>query len=122
MATITCGNRARHNGTTGAHATVDNVRRCYLDQSAEICNWLIEIPAHWVEEIEDFVDARQVECGMLAWELPEGRGWTCEAGHEHIHAEVRDREGWDYAEDLDEAKRLAAVGVASVQMDGRPWA
>ncbi|HET9144081.1 hypothetical protein [Actinophytocola sp.] len=121
MAAITCGNRARHNGTTGTHATVDNVRRCYLDPDAEICNWLIEIPAHWVEEIEDIVDAQIVECGALAWELPDGRGWTCEAGHEHIHAEVRDQEGWDYAEDLDEANRLAKVGVASVQMDGRPW-
>lgn len=119
---ITCGNRAKHDGQTGTHTTVDLVRACYLDPNTFTCDWLVEVPAHWVEEIEDFVDAQIVECGALAWELPDNRGWTCENGHEHIRAEVRDREGWDYAEDREEAKRLAKVGVASVQIDGRPWA
>lgn len=120
-ATITCGNKTRHDGSTGTHGSVEAVRRCHLDPTAELCNWLVEIPAHFVPEIEDFVEAQIVECGALAWELPDRRGWTCEAGHEHIDAEVRDREGWDYAEDRDEAARLAKVGVASVQMNGRPW-
>lgn len=107
---ITCGNRAKHNGTTGTHATV---RACYLDPTTHACTWLTEVYT------EDGLSA--AECGALAWELPGGRGWACEAGHEHITAQARHDEGWDYAEDRDEAARLAKVGVASVQMDGRPW-
>lgn len=116
--TIRCGNRAVHAETTH-HESVAAVRACHRGETHP-CNWLIEIPAGWVPEIEDWMEARVEECGATSWELEDGRGWTCAAGHEHISAEVRDREGWDYADGPEEARRLAKVGVASVGMDGRP--
>ena len=46
------------------------------------------------------------------------RGWTCAAGHEHVTAEARHAEGWEYAECYDEAKALAAAGVEPLTMSG----
>lgn len=109
---ITCGK------CKGKHLTVDAVRACHARETFP-CPWLIERPAGWLPEAEDFVEATIVECGSLAWEHE--RGWECETGHEHITAEVRHREGWEYAECREEAAQLAKVGVASVDMQGRPW-
>jgi hypothetical protein len=39
------------------------------------------------------------------------RGWECAAGHSHVWAEVREAEGWEYAEDDDEAARMIKAGV-----------
>jgi len=115
---IRCGNQAKHTETT-YHENIAAVRACHRGETHP-CNWLVSISAGWSSEIEDWVDARSVECGATSWELADGRGWTCAAGHEHIHAEVRDAERWDYADGPEEARRLAAVGVASVGMDGGP--
>jgi len=116
--TIRCGNRAAHAETT-YHATVESVRACHRDETWA-CTWLeYERDAFGLVYDED---GRPVirECRALAWTLPDGRGYTCERGHEHIDAEVRDREGWDYVDGPEEARRLAKVGVASVGMDGKP--
>jgi hypothetical protein len=48
-------------------------------------------------------------------------GFKCEAGHEHVNAQTRYDEGWDYAEDAEEARYLARNGVMPVQMDGKPF-
>lgn len=112
--TIRCGNRAKHSETT-YHENVAAVAACHRGETWA-CTWL----NGWTEYTEDGPALVTEECGALSWYLPGDRGYTCEAGHEHIHAEVRDREGWDYAEDVAEARRLATVGVASVGMDGRP--
>lgn len=109
---ITCGN------CNEKHLTVDAVRACHTRETFP-CPWLIERPAGWHVEAEDFVEASIVECGSLAWE--DERGYRCETGHEHINAEVRHHEGWDYAHDLDEARGLARVGVSSVDMQGRAF-
>ena len=58
------------------------------------------------------------ECGGLAWFLPEDRGYTCEYGHDHIYAEVRHHEGWDYAADPEEVGLLAGRGIQPVAMNG----
>lgn len=54
------------------------------------------------------------ERGALSWHLAGERGYTCEAGHDHVYAEVRDREGWEYAEDEDEARQLARADATPV--------
>lgn len=115
---IRCGNRDAHTETT-YHQTVEGVRACHRDETWA-CGWLVSIPAGYAPEIENWVDARIVPCGALAWRLPDGRGYTCEAGHEHIYCEVRDAERWDYVDGPEEARRLAALGVAALGMDGRP--
>jgi hypothetical protein len=43
--------------------------------------------------------------------------WACEAGHEHVCAEVRNAEGWDYAHDEVEAALVRRDGTDAVAMD-----
>lgn len=72
------------------------------------CTWMVDRsgwcdggddwPAEWVERI--------TECGAeLAY--TDDR-WVCAAGHEHVSAEAREREGWDYAEDAYDAAVISA--------------
>ncbi|WP_410646208.1 hypothetical protein [Amycolatopsis sp. cmx-4-54] len=113
---ITCGNRAGHDdGKPAIHATIDAVRACCTAGLVWACDWLLA-RTH-PEDGETYT----VECGGLSWHLPDGRGTTCEFGHSHIYAEVRQDERWDYAEDDEEAKRLARLGVAPFTMDGKPF-
>ncbi|GAA2679024.1 MULTISPECIES: hypothetical protein [Actinosynnema] len=108
-----CGNRSRHtDGKPVVHASVDAVRACCLADEVWACRWLVARFNH--EDGEEYV----VECGGLSWHLPDDRGHTCEHGHDHIYADVREREGWDYAADPDEAGLLAGRGVHPVAMNG----
>jgi hypothetical protein len=106
---ITCGN------CKGTHHSVEAVRRCYAG-TAHPCGWQYEVRDRWGYVTDE--DGRRIvrECTALSWD--NGRAYACEDGHEHVHAEVRASEGWEYAEDADEARRLAKVGVMSVGMDG----
>jgi hypothetical protein len=58
----------------------------------------------WLEE-----QTYTADCGAEA--IYDDRGFTCNAGHSHVMAEIRNAEGWDYAEDADEASRLAKTGT-----------
>lgn len=109
---IRCGNR-RHETVTH-HRDVATVRRCFSDTETWDCSWLV--PFHYPEDGE----TGSRECGGLSWYLPDGRGYECENGHDHIYDEVRAAEGWDYAADPDEAGLLAGVGVRPVAMNGGP--
>jgi hypothetical protein len=110
MDAIRCGNRD-HTETT-YHVNVDVVRRCFSATETWACAW--HVPVYFEEDGE----AGSRECGGLSWHLPDGRGYECENGHDHIYDEVRAAEGWDYAADPDEAGLLAGVGVRPVAMDG----
>lgn len=59
------------------------------------------------------------ECGASA--AADDRGSHCEAGHDHVNAQARDAEGWDYAGDEQEAAVRAKYGHASVLPDGKPY-
>lgn len=110
---VICRNRRRHaNGETVAHASVDAVRACFLADEVWACDWLA-MHTH-PEDGEQYA----LECGGLAWGLPDGRGHTCEHGHDHIYGDVRHREGWDYAADPEEAGLLAGRGIRPVAMNG----
>lgn len=112
---VTCGNRARHaDGKPAVHADVTEVRECYLGPQTWRCDWLFGV--RHPEDGEIYA----VPCGARAWYLPAGRGYTCAAGHEHIYAEVRAAEGFDYAADEVEAGLLAGRGVRPVAMNGGP--
>jgi hypothetical protein len=102
----------------GVHETVAEVQDCYRkarvarnDPDYFPCGWLVEI------RTEDGIAA--IACGALA--RVTSRGFECEAGHEHVHAEIRHREGWEYAEDLDEAHQLFRAGVEPRTMAGQVW-
>lgn len=101
MSSMTCGNCKK------THRSVAMVRACYEGLTFP-CNWLIE------QQGEDGLYV--VECGAAS--VTDQRGYSCEAGHGHVHVWVRDTEGWDYAEDGPEADRLRKLGLDVVAMDG----
>jgi hypothetical protein len=97
-ATAACGQRHRFAATA---------RRCERGETFA-CAWAVE----YAFEGEPYVR----DCGATAWE--DERGWECEAGHAHVFPAAREREGWEYAEDEQEAGLLARAGVGAVAMDG----
>lgn len=56
------------------------------------CTWLVErIPPtrpYDPENDEDPPEPQVVECGAPAWTTYGGRGWRCDAGHEHLPIEI----------------------------------
>jgi hypothetical protein len=105
------------------HERVEQVRVCFEaahDEARGIEVW----PCSWL--LEGRYDDGSIftfECGQPTRFTPErGDGaYECLAGHDHVPAWVRDAQGWDYAEDPDEAKQLAQAGTRPVQLDGKPW-
>ncbi|WP_433259269.1 hypothetical protein ACQPYK_49690 (plasmid) [Streptosporangium sp. CA-135522] len=105
---IKCGN------CSNRHFSVTSVRMCYQYGGVLPCDWLIDT-RRYTEDGEPII----VACGADAWTTD--RGWRCAAGHEHVSAEVRDREGWDYVTE-DEAEGFARnTGRVPVLMNGHPW-
>jgi len=110
---IRCGNRTAHaSGLPEYHRTVEGVRRCY-DGTAAPCNWMVE--TRDCDGGPCIVDC-YILTGAMCWDNP--RGWECESGHEHVREEVRMAEGWEYCENDDDVKRVAAGGRVPVGMDG----
>lgn len=93
------------------HHSAEVGRRCHAGKTYP-CGWQIQVGLD--EDGGAVID----ECGAAAWDTE--RGWKCDAGHEHVTAEARWREGWDYAADPGEAMLLARAGVQPVAMDGGP--
>jgi len=82
-----CGAKTEHAATVAA---------CYQGKTFT-CDWLVE--RAWYDPETGDGGVVVVPCGAHAFITD--RGWGCEAGHEHVTAEVRHAEGWDYA-DADE--------------------
>jgi hypothetical protein len=91
---ITCGNRARHNGTTGTHATTAAVRACFLDPGTFTCPDLYYVRDRFGQVYDEDGRVVTAECGALAWELSDGTGATCENGHTHIRPEYQGDQEW----------------------------
>jgi hypothetical protein len=106
MASIRCGKCKK------THHSVEVVKFCYAGQVFP-CDWLVR--AGYDEDGQQII----LECGADA--VVTGRGFQCEAGHEHVTAEARTEEGWEYAEDRAEALGLVKAGVHPVQMDGHEF-
>lgn len=90
------------------------------------CGWLYEVPTHtlYPADAEWYPDSPSdvyttLACSALA--IGDERSWVCEHGHEHVHAEARFNEGWDYYDD-DEiaafATGHAAIPGGIVTMSG----
>ncbi len=105
------------------HRDVATARACWQaarDEKAGIQVW----PCTWLLEGRyDDGSAFTYECGLPSRFTPQhGEGsYACDGGHDHVPAEVREAQGWDYAADEDEAALLARAGVRPVQMDGKPF-
>lgn len=114
MKQIRCGN------CTETHTSIAAVRACHTGDLFA-CHWAVEYPGRWVvidEETgeSDFIEGGIGDCGAEA--IVTERGWTCSAGHEHVTAETRHSEGWDYAECFEEAAGMYRVGVEPRTMSG----
>ena len=109
------GGQARHD-----HQAVEEVRECYQaarDEAAGTpvwqCGWLLE-------GRYDDGSRYTFPCEAPARFTPERAegSYACTRGHDHIPAEVRYAEGWDYAADEDEAELLRRHGTQAVAMNG----
>ena len=108
MASIKCG-KCRE-----THESIHAVRACYAGETIAPCTWLVKRTYSFVdEETGEWwggEDGPVVEdCGAEA--IFTDRGFECSAGHSHVFAEIRNAEGWDYAEDRGEAERLSKYGT-----------
>lgn len=114
MTTIRCGN---HTEPT-THGSVETVRACHAGAEITTCGWLVERYVGWVDEETGQADGSTmtVECGAEC--IVDERGYRCDAGHEHVTMQARAAEGWDYAEEYDEARALAFAGVEPRTMSG----
>lgn len=107
---VRCGNRGVHGKTVVVyHADAAAVKACFLGDG--VCGWVMNMGVD-PEDGEPML----MECGH-ALHVSE-RGWRCDNGHEHVTAQVRQMEGWDYAADEEEATLLRKYGVDAVAMNG----
>lgn len=106
---VRCGNRNLHGKVETYHADVAAVKACFLGDG--VCTWVVSV-GHHPEDGDELL----LECGYALHVTD--RGWTCDGGHEHVTAEVRQAEGWDYASDEEEATQLRKHGVDAVAMNG----
>jgi hypothetical protein len=102
---FTCGHCQR------PHHYAATARACSQDRTF-VCDWLVQLPGQEYTDFEPIIR----ECGATA--VVTERGFECEAGHEHVNAETRDAEGWDYASDEEEAAVRAKYGYESRLPDG----
>lgn len=106
---VRCGNKKTHGDYAVYHANAAAVRSCFLGDG--VCDWLMDMGTH-PEDGERMI----MECGYALHVT--ARGHHCDNGHQHVTAEVRWTEGWDYASDELEAEGLRKCGVEAVAMNG----
>lgn len=105
--------------TTATTATT--VRACYTG-AVTPCWWVISDNATWVDDETGESDSWPIERPCGAHTIHTDRGWSCEAGHSHVTIAARHAEGWEYAEDDQEAKNLLGAGVEPRDLiDGRSY-
>lgn len=92
-----------------SHKAVESIKACYRGDLFE-CDWLVSRVGGWVSEDGEYDSYDEIVfCGAEA--IVSERGFECAVGHSHVYADIRRAEGWEYAEDGDEALRLAKSGV-----------
>lgn len=100
------------------HTSVAAVKAC-AGGNLFPCHWLVERPGRTVYDDQgncDWIEGSVGDCGAEA--IATDRGWTCAVGHEHVTAQARWTEGWDYAADAGEAMDLVRAGRQPFTMDG----
>lgn len=98
MASIKCGKCDQ------THGSVFAVRACHDGAEVFACGWLTEARDRFGPIRDE--DGRQIidECGADA--IGTQTGWSCAAGHSYVDMETRHAQGWDYAEDAEEAASM----------------
>lgn len=118
---IWCDSKWSFKGLKHVHRTVAEVKACFeaartekLGTEVWPCSWLLE-------GRYDDSSAYTYECGLPTVYTDRRGSYRCIGGHDHVPAEVRYEQGWDYAADAGEAALLAKAGTRPVAMDGREW-
>jgi len=120
---IVCNSKWSHLPEKHSHPTVDLVKACYQaarDQQGGIEVW----PCSWLLEGRyDDGSIFHYACGLPTRydDTRQDGSYHCDGGHDHVPAEVRYAEGWDYTDDPDEALGMMKHGVLPVRPDGKAW-
>jgi hypothetical protein len=99
---------------TGSHETPAGVKDCYRKaavKGAWPCSWLLE--GHY-----DDWSVYTYECGALSRYTDDRGSYECEAGHNHIPADLMAERGIAYASDDGERDQLRRAGVQPLHMNG----
>jgi len=92
-----------------SHQYAKSIRACYRGDLFQ-CDSLVKRVSGWISEEGEYESYDEVVfCGAEA--IVDARGFECAVGHSHVYAEIRHAEGWEYAEDDNEASRLIKAGV-----------
>jgi hypothetical protein len=108
--------RSGWEGCPGYHEKTWQVQECFAAKrdGAWPCSWLIQLLG------ED--GYYTVPCGRPTRYTDKATGaYECLGGHDFIPAQTRSEEGWEYAEDDDEAAQLAKAGVEPRTLTGQLW-
>jgi len=105
--------RSGWEGCTGQHESAIEVKSCFQAKAdgAWPCSWLME-GRYDDGSLFTFACDAPTRC------TDDEGSYECDRGHSHVPAEVRNRQGWDYAEDHEEALQMVKAGVRPVAMDG----
>lgn len=114
---IQCNSKWSARSDRHEHASVEEVRVCFeaaIDEAKGMqvgpCSWLLE-------GRYDDGSKFSYPCEAPTRYTDERGSYECTARHSHVPADVRQEQGWDYA-DEDEAAGLMRNGVRPVRMDG----
>lgn len=100
------------------HSTVAEVRGCFA-AAADAARGVQAWPCTWLLEGRyDDGSTFTFECGAPTREVNSLGCTACDNGHEHVPAQVRAAQGWDYAADEGEAALLREHGAQAVAMNG----
>lgn len=118
---IYCDSKWSHKGLRHTHESAELVKLCYAAAADERagkevwpCSWLLE-------GRYDDGSAFTYECMLPTRFTREDGSYECDGGHDHVPAQTRCEEGWDYAGDVEEATGMMRHGVRAVQPDGKSW-
>jgi hypothetical protein len=116
---IFCNSKWSHTPDRHEHRSVDEVRACFEAALAEAAGTDVW-PCGWLMEARYSDGSRYSLPCEAPTRFTDDRGsFECAAGHSHVPAQVRWEQGWDYAEDAEEAAYLRGrVGIDAVAMDG----
>ncbi len=98
LTTIKCGK------CTNTHQSVAAVRACHEGAEIGACTWLIELRDRYGPIRDE--DGQQIIRDCAAETIFTETGWSCADGHSYVDMETRHRQGWDYAEDAQEAESM----------------
>jgi hypothetical protein len=99
------------------HSSAAAVKACH-EGNLFACHWAVEKPVGWTDEETGDAEwwTEVADCGAEA--IATERGWTCEAGHEHVNMQTQHDEGWTYVEEYGEAMDVARAGVEPRTISG----